>query len=181
MRNRRNNYSKHVALGGICTALALCVMLVGGMFPLATFVVPIFASLFLVPIVFDLGTKTTLVSYFSVSILSFILVPDKEIAMFFLMLTGYYPALQPHLHKLGSRVARFFAKLILFNVSILLSTTLLLFVFAIPSLQQEFYAIAPWFWGLALLLGNLMFFLYDQMIEKVKIVYYYRIRKHFFR
>lgn len=180
MGNRRNNHSRQVALGGICTALALCAMLFGGMFPLTTFVVPIFASLFIIPVVFEMGAKTALVAYFAVAILSWILVPNKETSMSFLMLTGYYPALRLYVQKIGNIALRFVLKLALFNVSVLLSYSILLFVIMVPSLQQEFIENAPWVWVVSFLIGDIMFVLYDLMIDKVKIFYCYRIRKRFF-
>ncbi len=178
---KKHNQSKKVALGGICAALCLLVMLVGGFLPLSTFSGPILASLLLVPLTVELGAKTTLLCYAAVSLLSLLIVPDREAVLFFLLLTGYYPLLQPQYLKIRLRPVRWILKLVLFNIAIAITYIILLFLFVSPAVQQEFANQAPWLLVVTWVVANVLFVLYDILIDKVRIIYIYRIRKRFFR
>lgn len=180
-RGNPRNKSKKIALGGICAALALVVMLVGGFLPLSTFSAPILASLLLVPLTVELDKKTTLICYGAVAILSLLLVPDREVTLLFLLLTGYYPVLQPVFLKITYTFIRIILKLLLFNTSIVITYAILLFLLVSPTLQQEFAENATWFWILTLVIANIFFILYDILIDKVRIIYIHSIRKRFFR
>lgn len=175
------NRSRKVALGGVCAALALVVMLVGVFLPLSTFSAPILASLLLVPLTVELGGRTTLICYGAVAALSLLLIPDREVVLLFLLLTGYYPVIQPRFLKITIKPLRYVFKLLLFNISIVITYLILLFLFVSPSVQQEFAENAPWFLVLTLIVANVLFILYDILIDKVRIIYVYQFRKRFFR
>lgn len=176
----KKSKSKQMALGGIFCALAILLMLMGGILPIATFTAPVFASLCLLPILIEMGVKTALLCYGAISLLSFMLVPDREAALFFVLLTGYYPILQPYFLKIRNRVLRILAKLLLFNLAVAAIYALLLLLFA-PALQQDFAQHAVWFWGILLLLGNFTFLLYDILIDRVKFAYCCKVRPRLFR
>lgn len=180
-KNSSHNHSKKVALGGICAALSLVIMFAGGFLPLSTFSAPILASLLLVPLTVELDGKTTLLCYAAVAILSLLIVPDREVVLLFLLLTGYYPVLQPHFLKVSFKPLRTILKLVLFNVSIVLTYIILLFLLVSPAIQQEFAENALWFWILSLFVANVLFVLYDILIDKVRIIYIHQIRKKFFK
>lgn len=175
------NRSRKVALGGVCAALALVVMLVGGFLPLSTFSAPILASLLLVPLTVELGGRTTLICYGAVALLSLLLIPDREVVLLFLLLTGYYPVLQPRFLKIPIKPLRLVLKLILINISIIITYVILLFLLVSPTIQQEFADHATWFWVLTLVVANVLFVLYDILIDKVRIIYTFQIRKRLFR
>ncbi|MDL2252817.1 hypothetical protein LJC49_01925 [Ruminococcaceae bacterium OttesenSCG-928-I18] len=177
----KSNQSKRVALGGILSALALLFLLGAGFLPIATFSGPIFASLCLIPLVAELGVKTSLLAYAGVCLLSLFLVPDKEVVLFFLFLTGYYPSLRPQIQRIPYKPLRVICKLGLFNVAVFVTYAILLFVLTSPVLQAELAERAPWFFAGLLLIGNLTFLLYDVLVEKIQIIYLYRIRKNIFR
>lgn len=180
-KNDSRNRSKKIALGGICAALALVVMLVGGFLPLSTFSAPILASLLLVPLTVELDGRTTLICYGAVSLLSLLLIPDREVVLLFLLLTGYYPVLQPRFLKIRLKPIRFLLKLLLFNISIIITYAILLFLLMSPGLRQEFAEHATWFWILTLVVANVLFILYDLLIDKVRVIYIHSIRRRFFR
>ena len=170
-----------MALGGVLCALATVFLLGAGFLPIATFSGPIFASLCLIPLVSELGVKTALMAYGAISLLSLFIVPDKEVVLFFILLTGYYPSLQPQIQRLRSKILRVVCKLGLFNVAVVATYAILLFLFTSPGLQKELVERAPWFWGMLLIVGNLTFLLYDVLIDKIRIIYIYRFRKNIFR
>ena len=52
------NNAKKIALSGVLCALAIAVMMLGGMIPLATFCCPAIAGLCLIPIFVECGERT---------------------------------------------------------------------------------------------------------------------------
>ncbi len=150
--------------------------------PTATFFAPVLAGLCLIPVSTELGARTALLAYLVVSILSafFVFPVDPEAAFFFILLMGYYPIIYPYFAKLGNVFVRYLLKMLLFNVAVVAGYLLLLFVFVSPALLAEFATQAAWMWVL-LLLGNVLFVVYDLLIDKVKIIYLYKFRKQFFR
>ncbi len=158
-------------------------MLIGGYLPTATFFAPVLAGLCFIPLATELGVRTALLAYLVVSILSafFVFPVDPEAAFFFILFMGYYPIIYPFFAKFKNIILRYLLKLLLFNAAIVSGYLLLLYVFISPALLEEFTAEAAWMWALLLLLGNVLFFIYDLLIDKVKIIYIHQLRKRFFR
>ena len=83
-----------VALGGVLAALAVVIMCLGTLIPIATYVCPAICML-LVQVVTKLcGRRIGWAWYGAVSVLSLLMAPDKEAAGVFLLL-GYYPIIKP--------------------------------------------------------------------------------------
>lgn len=177
----RNTRSKQIALGGVFAALAILFMLIGSFLPIATFMAPIFAGICLIPLAIELGAKTALLAYLAVSLLSLFLVADREMALFFIFLFGYYPILHPRLQKIKHKAPRVFVKLLLFNATVAAVYSLLLFLFTVPALREEFSNQAPWFWGLVLVVGNITFLVYDILVDKMRFVYVHHVRDKIIR
>ncbi|MDL2327754.1 hypothetical protein LJC64_03765 [Ruminococcaceae bacterium OttesenSCG-928-A11] len=180
-RNGRSGVARSVALGGILSSFAIVILMGGGYIPIGTFAAPIFAGLCLMPIAIDIGVKWALLCYLAVCLLSFLLVPDMELVLFFVVLLGWYPIFQPVLGRLRSRALRFIIKLVMFNAAVAVVYCILLFLFISPELQQEFSEHGWWYSACLLAVGNLTFFLYDNMLYKVRLVYHHRIRRYLFR
>ncbi|MDL2219507.1 hypothetical protein LJC04_04105 [Ruminococcaceae bacterium OttesenSCG-928-O06] len=161
--------------------MALLFLLAGGLIPIGTFAAPIFAGICLMPIAMDIGTKWALLSWVAVSLLAGFLVPDIELVLFFALLLGYYPTLQPTLNKIKNKIGRWLAKLGLFNAVVAAVYSLLLFLFTSSALREELTGHGIGFWVVLLVMGNATFVLYDVLLDKVRLVYCLRLRKHFFR
>ena len=80
--------SKRIALCGVLCALGVVLMMLGGLFPLATFCSPALAALVLIPIMIETGRRMALGAYVAIAALSLLLAPDKESALLFAFL-GY--------------------------------------------------------------------------------------------
>lgn len=156
-------------------------MLAGGFLPIATFMAPALAGLCLIPVAHETGNKTGVLAYLAVSILSFFIVPDREMAMFFVFILGYYPLLLPRLCKIKPIILRIMLKLVLFNGAIFIIYTLLRLVFISPGLMDEMAEYTRMYWIGLLLLGNITFLLYDNLGCKMWLIYLHHLRKRFFR
>lgn len=180
-RNHKKNHARKMALGGIFSAVSVLIMLMGGMLPIATFSAPAFAGLCIIPIIAELGTKLALIAYAAISILSFLLVPDREMVLFFILLLGYFPVIQPYLQKIKNHILRYIIKLALFNASLAIIYAILLTLFTTPEAMQQLLHYSWWMLAGMLILANITFILYDILIDKVRIIYKYRIQNRFFK
>lgn len=152
----------NIALGGVLAALAVVIMSMGTLVPVATYVCPMFCALILQLVLKTCGSRIAWAWYGAVTLLSLLLAPDKEAAAVFLAL-GYYPIVKP---KLDKRKGKWFWKGILFNAVILITYWLMMHVFGFDQLSAEFADMGKVMSVLLLLLGNVTFFLLDKLLEK---------------
>ena len=153
----RRNSAKYIAMGGVFAALAVVIMCLGTIIPVATFVCPM-ACMVLLTVVYRLtGVRIAWAWYAAVSILSLLLGPDKEAASVFLFL-GYYPIIKPWIDK--SRLA-FLWKLAVFNVSIFLMYSVLIYMFGMDAIVEDFEELGTVMTVVTLILGNITLFLLD--------------------
>ena len=156
--------SRDLALCGVLCALAVAVMAMGTIIPVATYCCPLLASMTIVPVLIVCGEKLSWAMFAASAILSLLLAPDKEAAAIFLAL-GYYPIIKPKLDKLP-KPRRILAKLLLFNAAIFAVYGALLFVLRLDALREEFFSMGGVL-ALALLLGgNVIFWLDDKLLER---------------
>ncbi len=157
--NKRTSASD-MALGGVLAALAVVIMSLGSMIPAATFICPMLAMILLS--LFLKRTKASLgwTWYAAVAILSALLAPDKEAAAVFVFL-GSYPILKPKIDKLP---LRWLWKALVFNVLILAMYWVLINVFGMAQVAQEFGEMGMVLMVLTLILGNITFFLLDKLL-----------------
>lgn len=141
-------------------ALALVVMCLGGMIPLATYVCPMFCAVLLMVVLKLTGKRVAWAWYGAVSVLSMLLGPDKEAAAVFVFL-GYYPILKPWLDK---RKLAILWKLVLFNTAILAMYAVLIHVFGLAEVAAEFEELGTVMTAVTLALGNATLFMMDALL-----------------
>ena len=149
-----------MALGGVLAALAVVLMCMGGLIPLATYVCPAMCMLILKLVRIRCGSRVAWAWYGAVAILGLLMGPDKEAAAVFVFL-GYYPIVKP---KLDGLKLKWLWKGLLFNASVLILYWLLLHLFGMEQLVSEFEEIGTVLTVVTLLLGNLTFFLLDRLL-----------------
>lgn len=152
--------AKKMAMGGVFAALALVIMCMGGLIPVATFVCPMLCCLMLKLILASCGKRTAWTWYAAVSILSLLLSPDKEAAGIFLFL-GYYPIVKPRLD--GAKWSILW-KLLLFNLSIGAMYFLMLRLLGMEELAAEYAGMGVALTAVMLVLGNVTFILLDRLL-----------------
>lgn len=158
----RNSKAKQMALGGIFAALAVVIMSLGGMIPSATFVCPMMCCLILQIVKKLCGDRVAWAWYGAVSILSLLMGPDKEAAAVFVFL-GYYPIIKPIFDK--SKLSLVW-KVLYFNTVILVMYQLLIHLFGMAQLAAEWEELGFVMTAVMLLLGNVTFFLLDNVLGK---------------
>ena len=171
---RRNN-TRRIALCGVLAALAVALMFLGGTVPFASIACPVLASLVLIPVYAECGERWGLLWFLAVAALGLLLAPDKECAILFVFF-GCYPLLRHRFGHLRSRVLRRVCKLIYLNAVILAAYALMLFVFQMAALVQEFSEMGKWMLAALLLLANITFVIYDLLVGRLEIFYHARLR-----
>lgn len=168
----RNHQAKSVALGGMLAALALVVMCLGGLIPVATYVCPVLCMVLLSIVLQLCGKRIAWAWYIAVMLLCLLLAPDKEAAVIFAFL-GYYPIIKAVLD--GWRLSWFW-KLLLFNVMIFLAYSVLIYLLGIDQVVLEYRQLGAWLTAITLLLGNLCLFLLDRVLLNLQ--YKFRKKNH---
>ncbi len=157
-----NTKARPMALGGVTAALAVVLMCLGTLLPVATYMLPVLLCLMLGFLKPTLGKKLGFAWYLTVALLGLLLAPDKEAAAIFAFL-GYYPLIKPWMD--GRRLAPLW-KLVLFNTVILSVYWALMHVFGMAQLQTEFQEMGKAMTVATLILGNLTFFLVDALLGR---------------
>lgn len=158
----RNTPAKQIAFGGIFAALALVIMNLGSLIPIATYVCPMLCMLILAFVTKMCGNRIGWAWYGAVAILSVLMAPDKEAAAVFVFL-GFYPIVKPKFDKMRFPLI---PKLALFNVLILLMYWLLLHLLGMEQIAAEFEGMGKILTGAMLLMGNVIFLLLDFALNR---------------
>lgn len=153
--------SRAAAMGGVMAALAVVIMCMGTLLPLATFVCPALCMIIAHVVQKASGAKAAWAWYGAVAILSALLAPDKEAAAVFVFL-GYYPIVKPWLDR--SRL-RLLWKGLLFNCAVLGMYSCLIFLLGMTETAQEFREAGVVLCIVTLLMGNVTFFLLDHLLN----------------
>lgn len=161
MQSKRTPAS-NVALGGILAALALVLMNLGTLIPVATYTCPMFCALILEIVRRICGNRIAWAWYGAVAILAVLMAPDKEAAAVFVFI-GYYPIVKP---KLDRRKGKWLWKTLFFNISILTMYALLLRVLGLDQIAEDFSGMGAGITAVLLILGNVTFFLLDKLLER---------------
>ena len=162
MARSNQNPAYAVALGGVLAALGVVIMCLGTIIPVATYICPMACMILAQVVLKTCGGKMGWAWYGAVAILSLLLAPDKEAAAVFAAL-GYYPLVKPRLEK---RKFPWLWKGLLFNAVILALYWLLIHLFGLDALAEEFAESGRVMTVVTLLLGNVTFFLLDRVLSR---------------
>ncbi len=154
----KNNTTKSIALSGVFCGVAMVIMCMGGLIPVATYACPMLCCVILQMVLAMCGNRIAWVWYIAVSFLSLLLGPDKEAAVIFVIL-GYYPIIKPKVDKL---CLSWLIKAAIFNISVFLAYSVILHFLGIQDtsvLQDGWFLLV-----ILILLGNFAFFLLDRLL-----------------
>ena len=154
--------ARMMAFGGMMAALALVIMNLGGLIPIATFVCPMLCMMILAFVVKMCGSRIGWAWYGVVAILSFLMAPDKDAAAVFAFL-GFYPIVKPRLDPMKAAVL---LKLLLFNTAILLMYGILIHLFGMAQIAAEYQELGSIMTAVMLIMGNVIFFLLDKVLTR---------------
>ena len=159
----RQNNARKIALGGMLAAVAVVIMCLGGLIPIATYVCPMLCCLTAFLVLGFCGKRIAWAWYIAVAILSLLMSPDKEATVIFLFL-GYYPLIKLTVERWKLSVT---VKFLFFNASILAAYWVLIRLLGLDLIAQENAQLGVWGIALLLVLGNVTFFLLDRLLSNM--------------
>lgn len=173
--------SYKVSLGGIVAALCLVMMFLTAVFPPLNMTLPLFAGMLISVVAIEVSTSWALVTYIVVSILSFFITPDKEAAIFFAVLFGYYPVLKAAVDKMKTKIIAWLIKLIVFDAAMVLIYYITVYVLGTIDIFEEFGFLKEFMIPVLFIAINLIFILYDYCLSVIKEAYVKWFRPTFLR
>ena len=169
---RKRGAAARMALCGVLAALAVALMFLGGTVPFASIACPVLASLVLIPVYCECGWKWGLLWYAAVAALAALLAPEKEAAVLFV----YYPMLRKLIGRLRVRAAAWVVKLVYVNAAVFAAYGLMLYVFHLTAVMEDFAGMGKAMLAVLLVLANVTFVIYDVLIARLEIYYHVRLR-----
>lgn len=165
-----------LALCGMMTALGVVLLCLGGIVPFAVYACPILASCMLLVLREKCRRSYAWCCWVATALLALVLGPDKEAATLYAVL-GYYPLVQPRLDAIRRPVLRWAAKLALAVVAVGSMYALLIYVFCLAGVVEEFAATAPWLLWVTAALGLAVFVVYDVLLRRFTLLWKRRRRQ----
>ena len=168
--------SFRIALCSVITALSILFMLMTVILPVAAYSCVMLTGLCTALIIEEIDGRYALCSFAAVSIISALLVPDKESVVLYIVFFGYYPVLHDFLSKkINNTVSRIIEYLV-FNAACFISFFTSIYVLSVPKdsfMIGDLYL--PW---VILIMANILFFLYDYTLKVMVKVYRIKFKKY---
>lgn len=162
------------AMGGMMVALSV-VILIPTALEIFVYALPAFAGMITMLCVIELDKKWAFGVYAATSIISLLVVPNKEAAVMYVAFFGYYPIVKSVFESKLPKVLEYILKFLVFNISVIIAYAALVKVFGMPF--NELMGIEEGSsWGnfavpVLLALGNLVFITFDVCLTRVVTVY----------
>ena len=107
-------------------------MLLGSLIWVGTYAAPLLAIWALLPIRKLFGNGACLTAFFAVAILGLIILPDRELSLFYCAF-GWWPAAKPYVDRIPGKAVRILVKLLIYLALIIL---MLYLIFSVLGIQR---------------------------------------------
>lgn len=148
-------------------AMCVAILSIGSLFESLDITLAIFAGLVVLVIATEYGDRAGFSVYAVAGILA-LLLPVKSPAVLFLALGGWYPIVQKKINMLRPFYA-FVVKVLILNAVL---AALLLLSALVTGIVD-----ATWVYAVLFVIGNLCFYLYDILLDRVMLWYILKLRK----
>lgn len=171
--------SSKCAIGGIVSALSLVLMISVAVIPFLTYALPAAAGVLIIFIVVEIDKKWAFGVYATVAILGMLLVPEKEVAVMYLALFGYYPIIKAMIESKFPLVLEWIIKIVLFVATMAGSYFLMIKFMGVTIDETEEFGVMAY--PILLGMGTFAFVMYDIALTKTITLYLKKWQKHFKR
>lgn len=163
--------TQKLTFAAIMAALA-CAMLLAGYFPYLTYAIPAVSGLFVMVVFLEAGAAYAVGAYISSAVISFLLA-EKEVAVLYILIFGYYPVLKAYIEKLNKPVFRWALKLAVFNAAAVCAYYITSFILGIT--YDDFGMFGKYGALIFLAICNGVFVLYDIAVSRMAAFYFARL------
>lgn len=173
--NKRIKKSYIISLCALIASLSFVMLLLTGLIPVGTYAFPCIAGVLLAVIVIEAGYPWALSVYAVVSVLSFLLVADKEAALYYTAFLGIYPVIKGLIERIRSLILQYLFKFLVFNACVITAFFVSIYILSVPKESFRLFGVyIPWVF---LLIGNVFFVLYDLCLTRLITEYINKWRK----
>ncbi|WP_296968369.1 hypothetical protein [uncultured Eubacterium sp.] len=165
--------SKVIAYSGVATALSVVMLFLGSIFWVLGYTMPLVASLVMIILLDSVSQKSALLTFISTSIISFILLNDKECVLLYILFFGYYPLIRDKINDIKPKFLSYLLKFITFNAAMVLTQVLCVYVFGIPFDDM----LGKWGIVVFVLCLNLVFAVFDKLYTLLLKLYRIKLKK----
>lgn len=165
--------SKVIAYSGVATALSVVMLFLGSIFWVLGYTMPLVASLVMIILLDSISQKSALLTFISTSIISFILLNDKECVLLYILFFGYYPLIRDKINDIKPKFLLYLLKFITFNAAMVLTQVLCVYVFGIPFDDM----LGKWGIVVFVLCLNLVFVVFDKLYTLLLRLYRIKLKK----
>lgn len=165
--------SKVIAYSGVATALSVVMLFLGSIFWVLGYTMPLVASLVMIVLLDSISQKSALLTFISTSIISFILLNDKECVLLYILFFGYYPLIRDKINDIKPKFLSYLLKFITFNAAMVLTQVLCVYVFGIPFDDM----LGKWGIVVFVLCLNLVFVVFDKLYTLLLKLYRIKLKK----
>ena len=165
--------SKVIAYSGVATALSVVMLFLGSIFWVLGYTMPLVASLVMIILLDSISQKSALLTFISTSIISFILLNDKECVLLYILFFGYYPLIRDKINDIKHKFLSYLLKFITFNAAMVLTQVLCVYVFGIPFDDM----LGKWGIVVFVLCLNLVFVVFDKLYTLLLKLYRIKLKK----
>lgn len=165
--------SKIIAYSGVATALSVVMLFLGSIFWVLGYTMPLVASLVMIILLDSISQKSALLTFISTSIISFILLNDKECVLLYILFFGYYPLIRDKINDIKPKFLSYLLKFITFNAAMVLTQVLCVYVFGIPFDDM----LGKWGIVVFVLCLNLVFVVFDKLYTLLLKLYRIKLKK----
>lgn len=167
--------SAKTAIGAMLTALSV-VILIPSALDVFVYALPAMAGMLTMFAVVELDKKWSMGIYAATALIGILLVPNKEAVMYYVAFFGYYPVIKAIFERKLPRAVEYILKFLVFNVSILLAGVILVNIFGMPyddllGIDGTSAFFAKYALVIMLVLGNVVFILYDIALTRIVTAY----------
>lgn len=165
--------SKVIAYSGVATALSVVMLFLGSIVWVLGYTMPLVASLVMIILLDSVSQKSALLTFISTSIISFILLNDKECVLLYILFFGYYPLIRDKINDIKPKFLSYLLKFITFNAAMVLAQILCVYVFGIPFDDM----LGKWGIVVFVLCLNLVFAVFDKLYTLLLRLYRIKLKK----
>ena len=165
--------AKKISFCGVSGALSIVILFLASITGIGTFAGPVLASVVLTIVLCEYKRRAAVLLYFTVSILSIIIMPDRELAVAYICL-AWYPVIRDLISKIRYRLIRILLKSLVYCVSIGLFYIIVLKILGFDYASERLMATI----NIVLFLGGAFaFFLMDLVHGRIALLWAIKWRK----
>lgn len=165
--------SKIIAYSGIASALSVVMLFLGSVIWVLGYTMPLVASLIMIVLSDSVSKKSVLLTFVSTSVISFVLLNDKECVLLYVLFFGYYPLIRDKVNSIKPKFLSYLLKYFTFNIAMILVQILCVYVFGIPFDD----VLGKWGVVLFVICLNLVFAVFDKLYALLQKLYKIKLKK----